>query len=120
MATNKIAYGVLAYPSLTNYDYNLIQEFRKENDELYYSIAEPHIVKLHDRLYSGIFFNYLRLDIDFIPHIGIANSKNRFEVKKWADVWNQNEFSIVGIIKKLTIIEYTNNIVTDISEILLK
>jgi hypothetical protein len=34
------------------------------------------MVKLHDRLYSGLFFEHLRLDIDFIPHMGIANSKD--------------------------------------------
>lgn len=31
------------------------------------------IVKLHDRLYTGILADKLRLDLPFIPHIGIAN-----------------------------------------------
>ena len=141
-----MALGVGAYPKLEDGDYNIIQDFRKENDELYYSIAEPHfafvfpieedkikkdqfieeifdnsngveqidfeikcatvnkdifldyyhlllvpdkgyskIVKLHDKLYSNLLFNHLSLDIDFIPHIGIANSKDKFKVKRWAD-----------------------------------
>ena len=171
-----MAFGVLAYPNLKRYDYNFIQEFRKENDELYFFVAEPHfafvfpisnidkmqfieevfdkakgflpfdfeikcatvnkdsfidyfhlllvpdkgysnIVKLHDNLYSGLFLKELRLDIDFIPHMGIANSKDKFKVKEWADSWNKKDFSIEGTIDKLTVIEYTNNILTDLREI---
>ena len=78
------------------------------------------IVKLHDRLYSDLFFKDLRLDIDFIPHMGIANSKDGFEVKIWADSWNQKEFSIAGTIEKLTIVDYTNNILTDLNEVYLE
>ena len=176
-----MAYGVCAYPKLKNSDYMIIQDFRKENDELYYLIAEPHfafvfpieedeinkdhfineivnkskgveqisfeincatvnkdafldyyhmlllpdkgyskIVKLHDKLYSGILYNHLRLDIDFIPHMGIANSKDRYKVKNWVDNWNQKEFTIAGLIDSLTIIEYTNNILTDLDTIRLK
>lgn len=174
-----MALGVGAYPRLKNVDYKLIQDFRREYDELYYSIAEPHfafvfpieevekaqfireiydkskgfkqidfeikcatinkdafldyyhlllvpdrgyskVVKLHDRLYSDKLFRFLRLDIDFIPHIGIANSPDRFKVKKWADNWNQKEFSITGIVDSLTIVDYTNKILTDLEEIKLE
>lgn len=171
-----MAFGVLAYPKLKSYDYEFIQEFRKENDELYYSIVEPHfafvfpisnidkiqfieevlgkskgfvpidfeikcatvnkdsfidyfhlllvpdrgysnIVKLHDNLYSDLLSNELRLDIDFIPHMGIANSKDKFKIKKLADSWNKKDFSIDGTIDKLTVIEYSNNILTNLTEI---
>ena len=174
-----MALGICAYPKLTKSDYKIIQHFRKENDELYYLIAEPHfafvfpidkiskdqfineiddktkgvesidfeikcttvnkdivldyyhlllvpdkgysgIVKLHDKLYSELLLNYLRLDIDFIPHIGIANSKDKFKVKKWADDWNKNQFSINGTIDSLTIIDYTNNVLADLKTIKLK
>jgi hypothetical protein len=160
-----MALGVLAYPSVSNDDYNRIQAFRKTNDELYYQLVDPHfafvfptesleeqefieeikekakgfasfdfelkcacvnkdsiidyfhlllvpdighshIVKLHDILYSDRLFNELRLDIDFIPHVGIANSKDRFKVKNWADQWNANPFSIKGQINMLTVIKY--------------
>lgn len=37
-----MAYGVCAYPKLINEDYKIIQKFRKKNDELYYTVAEPH------------------------------------------------------------------------------
>ncbi|MEE4198776.1 MAG: 2'-5' RNA ligase family protein [Bacteroidales bacterium] len=173
-----MAFGVCAYPELKEKDIKIIRNFRKENDELYYSIAKPHfafvfpvdepdisqeqfideiyhqtkgsesiefdikcatvnkdaflpyyhlllvpdkgfhkIVKLHDRLYSNLLFPYLRLDIDFIPHMGIANAKDKFEVKKWADQWNKKDFSINGVIHSLTIVDYSRNILTDIEQI---
>lgn len=37
------------------------------------------IVKLHDKLYSGKLKDLERLDLDFIPHMGIANSKDPLE-----------------------------------------
>jgi hypothetical protein len=171
--------GVLAYPSISNEDYNLIQEFRKTNDELYFQIVDPHfafvfptdsfpkntfikeiedkavgfksfnfdlkcacvnkdsfmdwfhlllvpdeghsqIVKLHDKLYSDRLFHELRLDIDFIPHVGIANSKDVFTVKRWADQWNVKEFSIRGRINMLTVIEYDGNSLQDLAKIPLR
>ncbi len=171
-----MAYGICSYPVLSDADYNLIQDFRKEYDELYYSVVEPHfsfvfpvfditkeqflaearnkskawpkidfeikcatvnkdavldyfhlllvpdkgysdIVKLHDHLYSDIFFENLRLDIDFIPHIGIANSTDKYKVKKWADNWNKTFFSIKGTITTLTVVDYTDNVLTDLEKI---
>lgn len=75
------------------------------------------VVKLHDKLYSEVFFNELILEIDFIPHIGIANSKDKYEVKNWVDQWNAKEFSISGTIESLTVIDYTNNILKDLKHI---
>lgn len=72
------------------------------------------MVKLHDRLYSGILFNELRLDIDFIPHMGIANSRDRYQVKEWADKWNADDFKISGTMDTLTVIDYSNHTVTDL------
>lgn len=168
--------GVLAYPGLKDKDFQLIQDFRKNHDELYYAVAEPHfafvfplngigekrfideiilqsagkkhidfdikcatinmdafldyyhlllvpdigysdIVKLHDQLYSGSLAQKLRLDIDFIPHMGIGNSRDGHLVKKLVDAWNAFNFSIKGRIENLTIIRYTNNVLTNLEEI---
>ena len=65
-----------------------------------------NIVKLHDKLYSGILKNELRLDIPFIPHIGIGGSINSLESKSIADELNKLNFSIKGIIDKLDIVSY--------------
>ncbi len=159
---------VLAYPKLNEIDYNWIQEFRKENDKLYFNVSEPHftivfpvfdknkdefieevkkqsrgiskfdfeinvaqvnkdsfqdywhvflapekgyskIVKLHDKMYSGKLFSNLRLDIDFIPHVGIGNSKDMTECKKLVDELNKSELSISGSIEKLDVVLYQNN-----------
>jgi hypothetical protein len=171
-----MALGVLAYPTLHDQDFELIQSFRKDHDELYYQVVHPHfafvfpmdtcqkgefllevaekaqgfspihfnircatinkdsfldyyhlllvpdegysqVVKLHDSLYSGLFFPELRLDIDFIPHLGIANSKDKFLVKKWADQWNARDFTIKGSIDKLTVIEYDGKKLIDLKDI---
>ncbi|MGB9772354.1 MAG: 2'-5' RNA ligase family protein [Candidatus Kapaibacteriota bacterium] len=75
------------------------------------------IVKLHDKLYSDKLKDYLRLDIDFIPHIGIGNSKDKNSCKKMVDEWNKKDFSISGKITHLTIVNYENDRVTKIEEI---
>ena len=171
-----MAYLVLAYPELTSNDFDLIQNYRRDNDALFFKVIEPHftivfpvlnnpqdefirevkdksnglkpfnfvircatinkdalkdyyhaflvpdegysrLVKLHDKLYSEKFKDNLRLDIDFIPHIGIGNSKDKFLSKKMVDEWNTKEFSISGTISCLTIVKYHNNVVTKIEEI---
>ena len=171
-----MAYGVLAYPEINPKDHKQIQDFRKENDALYYELVAPHfafvfpterlnekdfvdevkakangfrsipfeikcatvnkdafledyhlllvpdkgysdVVKLHDRLYSGRLFEDLRLDIDFIPHMGIANSKDKLKVKEWADHWNSQDFSIKGSIGRLTVIKYDGQRLKDICDI---
>lgn len=77
-------------------------------------------IKLHDKLYSNKFKSSLRLDIDFVPHIGIGNSLDKFACKKMVDEWNEKEFSISGRISHLTIVKYENNCVTKIKDIELK
>ncbi len=37
-----MAYLVLAFPIILDMDYNKIQNFRKDNDELFYNVVEPH------------------------------------------------------------------------------
>ena len=76
-----------------------------------------NIVKIHDRLYSGLLKDNHRLDVDFIPHIGIANSVDKYKCKRLVDYWNSKEFEINGTISKITIIKYENNIVTNIEDI---
>lgn len=72
------------------------------------------IVRLHDKLYSGLLQPHLRLDIDFIPHMGIANSKDSAQCKKMADEWNQGEFAIPGLIRQLNIVRFENNVVSHV------
>jgi hypothetical protein len=78
------------------------------------------IVKLHDKLYSDKLKDNLRLDLDFIPLIGIGNSQDRHKCKKMVDEWNKEEFELRGTISRLKIVRYENDVVTTIEEIKLK
>jgi hypothetical protein len=62
------------------------------------------IVKLHDRLYTGILAPELRLDIPFYPHIGVGNSSDPVACKRLADELNGQDFVIEGVVGSLDIV----------------
>ena len=64
------------------------------------------IVRLHDRLYTGLLASELRLDIPFLPHIGIGNGVNPQVCKTLADNLNKTGFSIKGTIDTLDIASF--------------
>lgn len=170
---------VLAYPTIDKKDLNWIQSIRREYDERYYKIVNPHFtivfpvenceynpfkehiekvtkkfgtfffvlrcaqivkdpfsdftdvflipeegyrlfVKLHDALYSGILEKELRLDIPFIPHLGIGNSLDPLKCKNLANKLNSKKIEIVGAINKLDIVSYENNVVKTLGNIVLQ
>lgn len=76
-------------------------------------------VKLHDALYTGPLEKELRLDVPFIPHIGIANSIDAKHCKNIADGINSKNLEIVGEIDKLDIVQYENNKVVTFKKIYL-
>jgi 2'-5' RNA ligase len=49
---------------------------KKGNDEL---------IKIHDRLYTGILREYLVRDISYIPHITVGSLKNKEDFSKAVD-----------------------------------
>jgi len=73
------------------------------------------VVKLHGLLYSGLFKKQERLDLDFIPHIAIANSTIPEECKRLVNEVNAMNIDISGTIDKLDIIQYQNNKITTIN-----
>lgn len=77
------------------------------------------IVKLHDRLYSDKLKSELRLDIDFIPHIGIGRSLDKINCKTEVDKWNKTGFEIKGSISSVDIVSYANEIITTLEKIVL-
>ena len=77
-------------------------------------------VKLHDELYSDLLEKELRLDIPFIPHLGIANNMDPMKCKIIADEINANNPEIFGAINKLDVIDYNSEKVTTIKEIILR
>lgn len=76
-------------------------------------------VKLHDALYTGPLAKDLRLDIPFIPHLGIANNLDPLKCKKIADDINSKNMEIVGSITSLDIVSFENNIITPLKKIIL-
>jgi hypothetical protein len=76
-------------------------------------------VKLHDSLYTGILEKDFRLDIPFIPHLGIANNLDAKHCKKLADEINLRSIEIVGAISRLEIVSFEENKVKTLKEIYL-
>jgi len=76
-------------------------------------------VKLHDALYTDLLEKELRLDIPFIPHLGIANSLDPLKCKKLADEINSKNIELVGAISKLSIVSYENDKIELLKEIFL-
>lgn len=75
------------------------------------------IVKLHDRLYEEMLVNELRLDIPFVPHIGIANSRDAKMCKRLVDELNTKSFEIRGRVENLDVIWYETDKVSTIEKI---
>jgi 2'-5' RNA ligase len=76
-----------------------------------------NIVKLHDRLYTGIIADELRLDIPFIPHISITNSLDPDHCKQLVDRLNSQQFEVRGRIDLLDIISSQGDLVKTIKSI---
>jgi 2'-5' RNA ligase superfamily len=81
--------------------------------------GHSQIIKLHDRLYTGVLAKELRLDLAFIPHIGIANSRNISICKQLADRLNQQNFEVCGAVRQLDIIWDENDRAGTIEKIFL-
>lgn len=93
-----------------------------DSGDFYHEFLVPdegysNIVKLHDKLYSDKFYNNIRFDIDFIPHIGIGNSEDVHVCKKRIDQLNSQDLLIKGMVQVLDIVKYENNKITTIKKI---
>jgi hypothetical protein len=77
-------------------------------------------VKLHDALYTDLLEKELRLDIPFIPHLGIAGNENAVKCKTIADKINLKHLEIVGSIKDVDVVSYNNQKVTTLNKISFK
>ena len=95
-----------------------------DSKDFYHEFLVPdegysNIVKLHDKLYSGIFFDNLRFDIDFIPHIGIGNAEDVLVSKKRIDELNAKDLLIEGSVQVLDIVKYDNNQISPVKKLTL-
>jgi len=69
---------------------------------------------LHDALYTKILESKLRLDIPYVPHIGVATLKDVHQCKELADELNAGHLCISGTIEEISVVEYNGKTVTDL------
>lgn len=75
------------------------------------------IVKLHDRLYDGPLASELRLDIPYLPHVGVGNSGDAMRCKQLADELNREGFELEGWITTLDVAQLNRGKVTTLTVI---
>ncbi len=90
-----------------------------DSNDNYYIFLVPDegfsgISQLHDALYTDFMRTKLRLDIPFIPHIGIATHKDRDHLYALAQEWNAERHEIRGVIDSLSLCSYDDSKVDDI------
>lgn len=64
------------------------------------------LIRMHDRLYSGVFAPHLRFDLDFVPHLGIGNADTAMESKARIDRLNHAGVDIRGTVETLDVVAY--------------
>ncbi len=75
------------------------------------------MVKLHDRLYGSALPSPRRLHVDFIPHLGVGNSRDPARCFDMARRWNQQDFAIPGRVRALDVVTYENRAVETVERI---
>ena len=90
-----------------------------DSSDDYYVFLVPdegfsEVSRLHDALYTGRLAPNLRLDIPYVPHIGIATMKDAQVCKDLADGLNRLGLSISGEVEEITVVEYNGKIVVDL------
>jgi hypothetical protein len=93
-----------------------------DSNDNYYVFLVPDegysaISRLHDQLYTGPFARFHRLNIPYIPHIGIATIPDAQQIKKLCDDLNRTKLNIAGILNHITICAYDGKRITDLERI---
>ncbi|MBC8100099.1 MAG: 2'-5' RNA ligase family protein [Armatimonadetes bacterium] len=78
------------------------------------------VVRLHDRLYSGLLAAHLRLEIPFTPHITLGYSSNMPYCKAVADIINTEPLEIIGSIKTLDVLHENDNHLRSVDQVMLR
>jgi 2'-5' RNA ligase len=75
------------------------------------------LLKLHDRLYTGLLRRYLRLDIPFIPHITVGVFKDPKKCRNAADRINKSGFAVSGRITTVEVLSYEDDCINTLEQI---
>ena len=105
----------LRYAMLGNDDSNNNYYVFLVPDEGYSGIS-----KLHDKLYQGPLTSYLRLDIPYVPHIGIATIPDAPHIRTLCNQLNSKGVDIHGQINSITVCSYDGSKITDLESFLCK
>lgn len=65
--------------------------------------GNSEISLLHDRLYTGVLAQHLRLEFPYIPHITIGATQNRKSAKSLCDSLNHAGVDLEGQLRSLTV-----------------
>lgn len=90
--------------------------------EDYYVFLTPDeglsdICRLHDRLYTGELKRFHRVEIPYIPHIGIATLPDAAKIQSLCDELNSDSLTIAGTLDSATICEYDGTRVVDLERV---
>lgn len=90
-----------------------------DSNNNYYVFLVPdegysELSKLHDQLYRGVLAPYLRLDIPYVPHIGIATIPDAPQIKALCDGLNSSGVIVSGEIDTISVCSYDGSKITDL------
>lgn len=82
---------------------------KDDSSDNYYVLLVPDegfssIVRLHDKLYTGLLTSRLRLDLPFIPHVTIGFSSDILGCKSVVDELNNADLALEGKIACLDVV----------------
>jgi 2'-5' RNA ligase len=63
------------------------------------------LVRLHDRLYSGMLAPALRLDLPFVPHLTVGRFTDAVAARQLADRLNAGAFAIPGTLSSVDVVQ---------------
>lgn len=75
------------------------------------------IVRLHDRLYTGLLAGELRLDLPTVPHLTVGRSPDPVACKRLADTLNARPFAIAGTIAALSLVAHDGGTVHTVARL---
>jgi len=92
-----------------------------ESDDFYVFLTPDEglseICRLHDKLYSGELKQHHRVEIPYIPHIGIATIPDARKIQSLCDELNAERINITGTLDSVTICAYDGTKVVDLESI---
>jgi hypothetical protein len=92
-----------------------------ESDDYYVFLTPDEglsdICRLHDKLYSGLLKEFRRIEIPYIPHIGIATLTDASKIQSLCDELNSDSLCIPGTLERVTICKYDGTRVIDLEHI---